>query len=126
MRRAVSSSARTTIVMREIPGRSVLPTLTANHVVEVSVGGDHWIDAVLLLDAKVDHRCTGRLARASHHVLHFLAARGAKAGQPMRFRELDKIRILKRSGDVAPAVEKFLPLPNHPQVAIVDDRDVEL
>src|SRR5260370_23990578 len=98
----------------------------ANHVVEIGIGWHHWVHAVLLFDTKVDQRGARSLPRAGDHWLDLGARGNPESNQPVRLRELDEIRILQRGRHVPAAVEEFLPLSNHSQEAVVDDRDVDL
>src|SRR3954452_19358078 len=176
--RAVSSSARTTRVMRDTFAVSVAPTASdsmlyprlrtsettrlrtpglsstvarkvraegflvgigssfsvfhelgcgpSDHVAQVGVRRDHRIDAVLGLDAEIDHHGAGQAARALHRLARLGPRRRPQSGEPVRLGELDEIGAADGRRDVAAGVEELLPLADHPQVAVVDDGDVEL
>src|SRR5713101_3804969 len=178
-RQAVSASEFTTSVIRETPGRSVVPTVSeemlnprrrnsdttrfnapgrsstvatnvwatavfimssglrvgtrfehrggaADHVAQVRVGRDHRVDAVFLLDAEIDHGRARGFLRPRDRALDLLAGGDAQAEKPVGLGQLDEVGADQRRGHVAAAVEELLPLPDHPQVAVVDDGHVEL
>ena len=187
MRRAASSSASMTMVMRETPPRAVRPTVErldvvaatpeqrrdavedagqvfdvgderpqttlghdwspwfgraarwfirrrrldertgpADHVVEVRAGRDHRVDAVFLLDAEIDDDGARRGARARDGAFDLFALGDAQAGQAVRLGELHEVGAAQRRRGVAAVVEELLPLPDHAEVAVVDDGDVDL
>src|SRR5216684_3557126 len=178
-RQAVSASEFTTSVIRETPGRSVVPTVSeemlnprrrnsdttrfnapgrsstvatnvwatalfimssrlrvgtrfehrggaADHVAPVRVDRDHRVDAVFLLDAEIDHGRARGFLRPRDRALDLLAGGDAQAEKPVGLGQLDEVGADQRRGHVAAAVEELLPLPDHPQVAVVDDGHVEL
>src|SRR3989440_8647408 len=98
-------------------------TGAADHVAQVRVGRDHRVDAVLLLDAEIDHRRAGSGAGLRDGALDLLALRDAQTQKAVRLGELDEVGAEQRSGDVTAAVEELLPLPHHPQGPGVDDGD---
>src|SRR6266550_1046197 len=97
-----------------------------DHRVEIGAGGDHRVHAVFLLDAEINHRRALGLARALDDLLEAGTVVDAQAEQAMRLRNLDEVGAAERRRRVPALVEELLPLPHHPEITVVDDRDVDL
>src|ERR1700722_15071078 len=72
----------------------------ADHVVQVGPGGDHRVNAVLLLDAEVDDDRVLAGARLGDGVRDLLSLGDAKTEQAVRLRELDEVRAAQGRGRV--------------------------
>src|SRR5271163_4756548 len=97
-----------------------------DHVVKVGPGRHHRVDAVFLLDAKIDDDRLLRSARRGDHALDLVASGGAQADEAMGFSELHEVRTAHGRRRIAASIEELLPLPHHPEKAVVDDGDVDL
>ena len=98
----------------------------ANHFVQRSAGGNHRIDRIFLFDAEIDEHGFLGFARGANGGSDIAARGDALAADAEGVGQRREIRRDERSGDVALVVEKFLPLANHAEKAVVDDGDVDL
>ena len=112
--------------MRRLRSRQANGSGPLDHVVQRRARRHHRVDGVFLLDAEVHDHGAGRGARVLQGIRHVGAPRDANAGQAVRIGELDVVGRRHRRGGVAAIVEELLPLPHHAEVAVVDDRDVDL
>src|SRR5271155_5003066 len=97
----------------------------ADHFVQGFAGRDHWVDGVLLFYKEVDEE--GSIVRTGGFDGRFELAAGADgyAGDAVSVGELDEVGADEWRGFVVALVEKFLPLTDHAEVAVVDDGDVD-
>src|SRR5271155_1617009 len=100
-------------------------TGTTNHGVKIGARGHHWEDRVLLLHAEINHVCTAMFTRVTNRWKHVGTLPDRRTGQIKCSGELHEIRAIQRSSLVSAFVEKFLPLPHHPQITIVDNGNLD-
>src|SRR5208283_487692 len=97
----------------------------ADHLVEGGAGGDHGIDAVLLLDLEVDEVWLAAGAGAGDGGDDFGALFDVRAGDAVGGGEGDEVRREDGRAGVVLVVEDLLPLADHAEEAVVDDGDVD-
>ena len=97
-----------------------------NHRVQIRARRHHRIDAVFLDHAKINQDRFWIGVRGLHRRDYLFAPRHALRRNAVRCGEFAEIWTENRRGGVAALVEKFLPLAHHAQIAVVDDRDVDL
>src|SRR5487761_1182369 len=88
--------------------------------------GNHRIDGILLLDVKVDEKCSLVPTRLRDRGNHLRPLSHMRAANAMSVGELDEVRTKQRSGFVILVVEKLLPLAHHAEIPVVDDGDVDV
>src|SRR5580704_19112592 len=98
----------------------------ANHFVERCAGGNHWVDGIFLLDAEVDEYRFAGLARGANRREYIATLGDALAADSESVRQRCKIGRDQRRGDITLIVEKFLPLTDHAEIAVVDDGDLDV
>src|SRR5882724_7433520 len=100
-------------------------TRPPDHVVQGSAGCPHRIDRVLLLDFEIEQHRPVMIARRPHCGQNLRTLGYRDAADSIGLRQFHKIGIQQWRGFIVALVEKFLPLANHPQEAVVDNRDVD-
>ena len=85
----------------------------------------HRIHRVFLLDVEINQHRPIVLSRRFHRRHYFGARTHRRCLDAIGFGELRKIRVQQRRCRVVALVEKFLPLPHHPEEAIVNDGNVD-
>ncbi len=104
-------------------------TGTANHGVKVGARRHHREDRVFLLHTEIDHVRTAMLAGLANrrNDIGSLSARTAAPGEVKRLGEASqKSGLYNGVAFVASLVEKFLPLPHHAQITVVDNGDLDV
>src|SRR6266851_3904651 len=101
-------------------------TWPANHFVQRRARRDHRIDRIFLLHLEVDQDWPHVIVRHFDRRHDLGALRNGNSANAERVGELHEIGTEDRRSFVVAFVEKLLPLANHPQVAVVDDGDVDL
>src|SRR5450759_4883758 len=109
-------------VVRSLDNRAGPP----NHIVQRSAGRDHRINGVFLFNLKIDQHRPLVLARRLDGGHDLRTLRDSRAPDAISLGQPCKIRIKQGRCRVVAVVEKFLPLPHHAEIAIVDDGDMDL
>src|SRR5207245_10440420 len=87
---------------------------------ERAAGRDHWVHVRLLFDYELDHRRTRRGIRLPDRVGQLTRIRHSVPWDAICFSELQVVGASDRRAGVALAVEELLPLPHHPEIAVVE------
>src|ERR1700722_11197763 len=101
-------------------------TGTTNHGVKVSARRHHGEDRVLLFHAEVDYVGTPMLAGLADRWNDRGSPANRSTLQVERLSKFHKVRAVQRRSLVAAFVEKLLPLPDHAQIAVVDDGNLDV
>src|SRR5690606_8041240 len=98
--------------------------------------GEHFADALALrndredvrlaFDAEVDHDAVVVVPGLLDGLLDLVDGLDRNARKAIRPGEHREVGPAERSPAVAPVLEVLLPLPNHPEIAIVDDGDLDV
>src|SRR5438045_4382998 len=97
---------------------------------------DHLADAAswwhqrkyvrLALDSEVEHRRSVVVPRRAYRFARIFDAVDGEAAQSVSPGETGEARTREWRAAVASSFEQLLPLPHHPQVAVVHDRDLDV
>src|SRR5580704_1968810 len=101
-------------------------TGTTNHGVKIGARRHHWEDRVFLLHAEINYVSAAMFTRVADRWKHVGALPDRRTGQIKRSGEFHEVRAIQRRSLVPPFVEKFLPLPHHAQIAVVDNGNLDV
>src|SRR6266481_2292732 len=97
----------------------------ADHFMQRGPGGHHRVDRILLLYLEVNQNGSLVLARHFYRRYYLSALRHRDGTNSKGIRKLHKVGAEDWRCFVVAIIEKFLPLANHPEIAVVDDGDVD-
>src|SRR5215468_2564612 len=97
-----------------------------DHLVEIRPGRHHRVHGIFLLDAEVDERRPTVPASRHDRAFNVAPLVDRSCLNAERFAQLHEIRSSDWRRGVALFVEELLPLPHHPEIAVIDDADVDV
>src|SRR5512134_816388 len=114
-----SFSTSTAMVWRIAPS----PPSDQQHLRQRRPRGDHRVYHLPGVDHHVDQHGAFRREPLLQHLRYFLLLRGPEPLRAVRLGQPDEVRCLGRQArlGIFPLEEQFLPLPDHPQRAVVED-----
>src|SRR6202034_1429205 len=101
-------------------------TWAADHLMAGRAGGDHGVDRIFLFDEEIDEERAVMAARGLYGGFEVASVADDYAGNAVSVGELDEVRADQRGRFIVALVEELLPLADHAQIAVVDDRDVDV
>src|SRR6202022_3234649 len=96
-----------------------------DHIVQGGARRHHGVDGVLLFYLEVEQYRPVVIARLAHRGQDLRTLSYGHTPDAVSLRHFHEIRIQQRRGLVVALVEKFLPLADHSQIAVVDDGNVD-
>src|ERR1700756_5303487 len=88
--------------------------------------GHHWKYRVFLFHHEIDQRSASALSRFTNRGRNLVSSACREPEQSEGLSELGEVRTQERCRGIAAVVEKLLPLPDHAQISVVDDSDVQI
>src|SRR5829696_4147589 len=89
-------------------------------------GWDDWPDVRLRLDHKIDQYRSPNRSRPFNCRTDLRIGADGDAGDAVRLGELLEVRRADLDLGVILGVDQVLPLADHPEIAVVDDRDIDI
>ncbi len=96
-----------------------------DHLGQALAGKHHRVDVLRLVEVEVDQRRPGHLACLGDDLVHLLGLRGAPGGDAVRGAQPHEVGPDELGGVVVLVVDDLLPLPDHPEPMVVEDRDAQ-
>src|SRR5215210_5359875 len=124
-RASIPPVKRTSMVFRATPVADS-GTVFLDHLVDGHARWDHGVDVRLGVDVEVEDGAAFLLLRPPHGSLDVVALTNGTPCEPVGCGELLVVRPRYGRLRVAAVVEELLPLPDHPEVTVVQDRDFDV
>src|SRR3989454_205689 len=107
------------------PPRSLVrPFPLLDEVGQALAGGHHREDVLLLGDLEPDERRPVDRLGGADRVIDLAGLAGPEGRDPERVRELREVGAREMGGVVVAGVDDLLPLPDHPALLVVQERDL--
>src|ERR1035438_7962178 len=99
---------------------------SASHWVHCRASRNHRVYPIFLFEQEIDQESAGRQTRLVDGGFDVSPCADSASGDAMCLGKLDEIGTDQRRRFIVALVEELLPLAHHAEIAVVDDRDIDL